>query len=250
MSYFDYLPYDMFPIIFSYLSQSQLLDILMLDKLIYNQTMKYIKKTFTFEYLTTKILFFYSNSIYRRKIFNGIFIIDFINYSIIHPNILKNDNENLRYAAFQNNCNYIKYLAKTNNIFDKDINTINYCLKCLCLNSNYTCFKLVIDTLHNINFNDKIWKRLLKFACIGGNIDIITHLIELGANDWNGALIGSAINGNIIMLKYFIYRGANDFFHAYDLTKSSSIKDYIRTFYKTKNKLYRLDKIDNIHRNK
>lgn len=250
MSYFDYLHYDMFPIIFSYLSQSKLLDILTLDKLIYNHIMKYIKKTFTLNYLTFHRLFLGNLKEYRSSVFSGIFIIDLINYSIIYPNILVNDNERLRYAAFQNNHNYIKYLVKTNNISNKDIYSINYCLKCLCLNSNYTCFKLIIDTLNNINFNDNIWKRLLKFACIGGNIDIIIHLIELGANDWNGALIGSSINGNIIMVKYFIYRGANDFYHAYYYTKSHSIKNYIRTIYKTKNNLYRLDKIDNLYKKK
>lgn len=43
--FIEYLPLDMYSIIFSYLFQNELLSILLTNKFIYNQIMKYINNT-------------------------------------------------------------------------------------------------------------------------------------------------------------------------------------------------------------
>jgi hypothetical protein len=47
-------------------------------------------------------------------------------------------------------------------------------------------------------------------ACMGGHIDIINLMIEMGANDWNAGLWSAQINRNTLAADLMIAHGATN----------------------------------------
>ena len=54
------------------------------------------------------------------------------------------------------------------------------------------------------------WNYGLRYACKGGNKEIVEIMIEKGAGDWNGGLIYACGGGNKEIAKIMKHKGGNN----------------------------------------
>ncbi len=182
---FEYLHLDMIPIIFSYLSQHELLNILFTNKFIYYQIMKYIN--------TTKFILIDSDDKLRYGCENNL-IISIV--KIINMNL--DWNCGLYYACKGGHINITKLIIK------KGANDCNRGLAGACEGCNESLVKLMIEKGANN------WNRGLYYACEGGDESIVKLMIDKGANHWEIALYCACESGHESLVKLMIEKGAND----------------------------------------
>ncbi len=181
---FEYLHLDVIPIIFSYLSQYELLNILLTNKFIYSQLMKYIN--------TTKFICIDSYNKLHYGCTNNLII------SIIQINTKIDWNWGLFYACEGGHESIVKLMI------EKGANDWNEGLSSGCRGGHESIVKLMIEKGANN------WNNALNNACKGGNIDIVKLMIEKGANDWNWKLFYACEGGHESIVKLMIEKGANN----------------------------------------
>ncbi len=174
---FEYLHLDVIPIIFSYLSQYELLSILLTNKLIYYQIMKYIN--------TTKFICIESNDKLEHGCKNNLII------SIKQIKIQLYWNYGLDSACEGGH----EFLVKL--MIEKGANNWNYGLYGACFGGQESFVKLMIEKGANN------WNYGLYYACKGGHESIVKLMIEKGANDWNRGL-SNACKGSHSKNKNFL----------------------------------------------
>ncbi len=181
---FEYLHLDVIPIIFSYLSQYELLNILLTNKFIYNQLMKYIN--------TTKFILIDNNNNLERGCKNNLII------SIKQIKYILNWDYGLYGACECGHESIVKLMI------EKGANDWNWGLYGACFGGHESIVKLMIEKGANN------WNRGLYGACLGGHecIGIVKLIIEKGANDWNWGLYHACLGGNESIIKLMIEKGA------------------------------------------
>ncbi len=180
----QYLHLDVIPIIFSYLSQYELLNILMTSKFIYLQMMKYIN--------TTKFILIDE----EYKLRNGCKKNLIISIKQIKCNL--DWNWGLNGACQGGHECIIKLMIK------KGANKWNWGLHAACLCCHIDIVKLMIEKGANN------WNVGLEGACSSGNESLVKLMIEKGANGWNWGLCNACFCGHIYIVKLMIEKGAND----------------------------------------
>ncbi len=219
----QYLHLDVIPIIFSYLSQYELLSILFINKFIYNQILKYIN--------TTKFILID----HEHKLRNGCKKNLIISIKQIKCNL--DWNWGLRDACLGGHESIVKLMIEkgANNwytglegacssgheslvklMIEKGANNWNTGLEGACFCGHESLVKLMIEKGANY------WNRGLCNACFCGHIDIVKLMIEKGANDWNNGLYNACLGGNESIIKLMIEKGAT---HCYC---NKLINDHIR----------------------
>ncbi len=179
---FEYLHLDVIPIIFSYLSQHELLSILLTNKFIYNQIMKYIN--------TTKFILIDNNNLEYGCKNNLIISIKQVKYKLDWNDVL--------YGACKGgHMNIVKLMI------EKGAYEWDWGLYGACLASNESIVKLMIEKGANE------WNWGLHNACKGGYESLVKLMIEKGANDWNMGLYGAYLGGHESIVKLMIEKGAN-----------------------------------------
>ncbi len=178
----EYLHLDVFIHIFSYLSQHELLDILLTNKFIYSQIMKYIN--------TTKFILIDNNNLeYGCKNNLIISIVKIINMNL-------DWNYGLYYACFGGYINLVKL------IIEKGAYCWNNGLYNACYGGHESIVKLMIEK----GAND--WNLGLYGACFDGHESIVKLMIEKGANNWNWGLYNACYSGHKSIVKLMIENGA------------------------------------------
>ncbi len=179
---FEYLHLDMIPIIFSYLSQHELLSILLTNKFIYNQIMKYIN--------TTKFILIDSNLKLENGCKNNLII------CIKQIKIQLNWDCGLYGACEGAHESLVKLMI------DKGAKDLNGGLSCACEGGHESIVKLMIEKGANH------WDIGLSGACYHGHESIVKLMIEKGANDWDWGLEGACFGGHESLVKLMIEKGA------------------------------------------
>ncbi len=179
---FEYLHLDMIPIIFSYLSQYELLYILLTNKLIYFQIMKYIN--------TTKFMIIDSDNKLRYGCENNLII------SIKQIKIQLDWNNGLYGACLGGHESIIKLMI------ENGANHWNSGLHYACSGGNISIVKLMIVK----GAND--WNCGLYYACLAGNKSIVKLMIDKGSNYWNWGLQGVCKGNHINLVNLMIEKGA------------------------------------------
>ncbi len=180
---FEYLHLDVIPIIFTYLSQHELLSILLTNKFIYNQIMKYIN--------TTKFILIDNNNLEYGCKNNLIISIKQVKYKLDWNNGLYGaclgDHESIIKLMIENGANHWN-------------SGLYYACK-----GGHECIgivKLMIEKGANE------WNTGLEGACFGGHESIVKLMIEKGANDWNWGLYYACYGGHESIVKLMIEKGA------------------------------------------
>lgn len=200
------LPNDMFQEIYKYLTQSEIVNMLMLSKRIYEQTMIYIDSIYIYNKRSNYTLVGNIKGILRIKYMGNI---DEINKQYYN-------NHNLLYYFISNN--YIIYIIDYFTKFDTIIyyNFINsYKLRINRKEDIKICIKYAAEYGH-INiikfFIDRYDIRLdyaLDNACRGNHIDIVNLILNRGEGYLSGALFIACFNKNIyiidLLLKHGVY---------------------------------------------
>ena len=181
----QYLHLDVIPIIFSYLSQYELLNILLTNKFIYSQLMKYIN--------TTKFMIIDDNNLEYGCKNNLIISIKQVKYKLDWDYGLDGACEG------GNECIGIVKL-----MIEKGANDWDYGLRGACKNGHESIVKLMIEK----GAND--WNWGLYGACFGGHESIVKLMIEKGANNWNYGLYGACLGGHESIVKLMIEKGTDD----------------------------------------
>ncbi len=180
----QYLHLDVIPIIFSYLSQYELLNILLTNRFIYSQIMKYIN--------TTKFILIDNNNNLEYGCNNNLII------SIKQVKYKLDWNLGL-YSACKggNECIGIVKL-----MIEKGANNWNLGLYGACNGGNESIVKLIIEKGANK------WNKGLYNACKGGHESIVKLMIEKGANHLNLGLYQACFGGHKSIVKLMIEKGA------------------------------------------
>ncbi len=179
---FEYLASDNITIIFSYLSQYELLNILLTNKLMYNQILKYIN--------TTKFININTNKSLEIAYDNNLYI------SIIQVKKILDWDRMLIKAAGDNDLIMIKLMIKYGaNKWHKSL-----------LNA---CFYGDIDTVKFfVKKGADNWNEGLIFACSGGHMPIVKYMLKCGARDYSSAFVNACLSGDMDIIKLMIKRGA------------------------------------------
>ncbi len=178
----QYLHLDVIPIIFSYLSQYELLSILFINKFIYNQILKYIN--------TTKFILIDD----EHKLRNGCKKNLIISIKQIKCNL--DWDYGLEGACLCGHIDIVKLMI------EKGANNWNVGLEGACFCGHIDIVKLMIEKGANY------WNWGLSNACEGGHESIVKLMIEKGANDWNWGLYHACLGGNESIIKLMIEKGA------------------------------------------
>lgn len=195
---------DLFPNIFEYLSQKELLDILLINKLFYQQVMKYITNTFFYKPIQTVEM----SSGFNEACENNL-IISILQLGKIH----------YPYNAIQSACKgghlyLVKMFFTKYNSELKDRFQLKKYWNCAFINA---CFSGNIDIINIfIEKGIKRWNVGLQGACRGGHQHIIDLMIEKGAFKWNRGLLGACIGGHLPIMHDMIRRGADNWNWAID----------------------------------
>jgi len=85
------------------------------------------------------------------------------------------------------------------------------CMPAACSSNNLNMVRYVADKVGDIpgEYNNG-----LLVACQVGDLDIIDHMLYMGANDYNGGLLCASSGGNVGAIKKMIELGANDYIGA------------------------------------
>ena len=73
-----------------------------------------------------------------------------------------------------------------------------------CQQGHFEVTKLLLNKCNGIRPNN-----LFKWACSGGNMDLINYLMDLGISEWNLGLQGACQTGNIALAQLMIAKGAS-----------------------------------------
>jgi len=74
---------------------------------------------------------------------------------------------------------------------------------------------------------DVKWGRLAHYIARSGDVDLLSHAIDKGANDWNFIAYGAALGGHITILKDMIQRGADDWEYMLKYAEAGGHKEVI-----------------------
>ena len=175
---------DIYQLIFDYLTQQELLDLLLINHTFYQQIMKYIPAKLL-KTLNNKDFEYYGkmNMIVSIKL-NTLTLVDW--------------NRILCGACIGGH----KMLAKL--LIEKGADDWNYALYFACFGGH----KMLAEFMIEKGANE--WKKALYFACFGGHKILAELLIEKGANDWNYALYGACEGGHKMLAELMIEKGADN----------------------------------------
>ncbi len=188
---FEYLHLDVIPIIFSYLSQYELLSILLTNKLIYYQIMKYIN--------TIKFIIIDDNRLLYDACKNNLIIsVKQIKFKFYLDIGLIGVCKGLDYACYGGHESIVKLMIK------KGADNWNAGLSCACYGGHESIVKFMIDK------GATDWDTGLYVACQSGYINIVKLMIDKGADNWNGGLYSACQSGYIDIVKLMIDKGADN----------------------------------------
>lgn len=105
---------------------------------------------------------------------------------------------------------------------------VYYCLPAACVKGNLDTVKWLIDKCYPSYLSTNYLNFMLFGACKSNNIDVIDHLIGLGANDFERGMVGACENGNIHLVKKMIQLGAKDFQHGLSTARYSNHTDIVK----------------------
>ncbi len=209
------LHYNNFQEIFKYLTQMELSNILLVNKQIYDNTMRYINET-EFEKV--------SDEHHLSIIIATEQIISLKKY---HMNIcLKHINAGFGIACQIGNVPILKYMIECgannwelglqNACIGKHMNIVNMmieegaedydeALRGACIGGDLEIVKLMM-----INQNRFMNNRCLVGACMSGNLDLVKYFIKKGGNDWNACLYTACKSKYMHIVKFIIKKGADN----------------------------------------
>ena len=188
---FEQLHLDVYQLIFAYLTQQDLLDMLLINKTFYWQIMKYIpklKKTSrNFEvYEYCKL-----NLIISIKLSAKLYQNEWNYYAYWN-----HANFGLEGACESSNMKLIEFMIKKGATF------WNWGLEGVCRGGHKMLVELMIEK------GAWDWNRGLLGACEGGHKMLAEWMIEKGANDWILALQGACRGGHKKLVEMMINKGA------------------------------------------
>jgi len=200
---FSGLHHDLFPDIFDYLSQQELLNILLLDKQFYQQITKYqlfevknerdLRKACRLNYIIS-IRRFIAKNTYKKYVD----IVAIKAYQYGHQNLIdfirKNKkfdvNSGLYGASRGGHIEIVRELLKSG------AGKLNNALYGACKGGNQNIVELLIQLgARKLNLG-------LQGACYGGYIHIFEYMEKLGANKFFDGIIFAFKGGNVDMVKY------------------------------------------------
>ena len=79
-------------------------------------------------------------------------------------------------------------------------------------------------------WDDGYWHMGLKYACKGGDIDIVNLMIEKGANDWDQGLHNACVEGHLDIMFLMIIYGATLSFDNKHYQTYLNIKERIESY--------------------
>ncbi len=241
---FNELHKDLFPNIFKYLRQIDLLNCKLICKIFYDEIEKYIKKT-DFYKINTNELFI--NGMINNDIFSFLLLHNDndvwkyrsfeinkylcnchdIIFNIIILDSVDSENkihEGLGYDVYINNCLYYNKLELikqyiNNNLEQFKINYLNKKISLFILiQSEYgkiNMLKYFIETHSEQTDTSKVGLNfLLERACEKCKYDIIEYLIKMGADDWNEGFAAACEGNHKNIMEYMINKGKINFDNA------------------------------------
>ncbi len=221
------LPNDMFQEIYKYLTQYEILNMLMLNKRIFEQTMKYIDSIYIFNKQSNYKLFGNIKTI--QNIVNNWKYQSYPYGIFIKNNIINVLNDKLLYRYFIEIFldiltlnNYVIYII---DYFTKFDTIINYNFMCsfilrkernsnimLCIESGIKttmkCGSINIIKFFINRYNIK-FDYALRIACYYNHIDIVKLLLDNGCRYLSGALFMACLKKNIYIIDLLLKYGVN-----------------------------------------
>ncbi len=224
----DELPNDMFQEIYKYLTQSEIVNMLMLNKRIYEQTMRYIDSIYIYNKSSNYTLVgnikriqtnkyktnideinkqYYNNHNLLYYFISNNYIIYIIDYftkcdTIIYYNFINsyklriNRKEDIKicikYAAEYGYINIIKFFINRYDI------RLDYALNDACMGNHIDIVNLIL------NRGEGYLSSSLFIACVKEKIDLIDLLIKHGAYISNTLLYNICLHGHDIIFKHLV----------------------------------------------
>jgi len=191
---FKNLHLDIYPLIFAYLPQKKLLDLLRINnRTFYKQIMKYVAaKLLKVQYEKDAKYCCELNLIISFKLAYAQNKLNLDNFQ---------NSQYLYWACKGGHTTLVNFIIRRT----KNINIINHALGGACESGNIKVVKLVLKY-----GACSWWDNALFGACKSGNMKIVKLMIENGANKWNFALRGACEGGNLDIIELLIKKGAND----------------------------------------
>jgi len=213
----DELHPQLYPLLFDYLTQQELVDCLLLNRLLYREIMKYIRDN---GYMKVLIEYFYQFQTICKM--NHIISIKRINLDDYHPNLV---GHGLYEACKLGYGKLIRILSKYNNpkrnicgfglwgaslggqleiakqMIENGATNMNGCLASASCVGHLNIVQLLIDNGADY-FNDA-----LEDACKNGHEEIVKLLLEKGADRWDISIAYAIRNGHYEIAKLIIKKG-------------------------------------------